>query len=129
MGGLLVEHALRTSESHSDIGLQQVEKQTCGIVFLGTPHQGSNLANPAYRVARVLKAARMRVNTANLEVLCRDSPVLNDLEDWFYKWLSRRRQRQALVHIASFVEDMAMAGDVMVNTWVLHVKPLLDNLS
>jgi hypothetical protein len=56
---------------------------THGIVFLGTPHQGSNHAETAIAVTRVVKYAYPWIKTHLLETLQQNSTILQDLADDF----------------------------------------------
>ncbi|KAJ4355425.1 uncharacterized protein N0V89_003441 [Didymosphaeria variabile] len=83
LGGLVVKRAIQDSADSSVAKLRRVEEATAGIVFLGTPHSGSDLAPFATAIGSLLKFFRKRVNDDLLSVLQRDSPVLLDLEKWF----------------------------------------------
>jgi hypothetical protein len=116
LGGLVVERALAISEAHPESYLQQVRQSTKGIIFLGTPHRGSGITGFAQSVAKIVQLVRKRLNTDILDVLKRDSAVLADVEDWFYKWLRRRADSSAAVKITSFHKELAMLGNIMVAT-------------
>lgn len=45
LGGLFTEHALSYSRNTAEKHLHQIERCTAGIVFLGVPHCGSDLAS------------------------------------------------------------------------------------
>jgi hypothetical protein len=111
----LVENALSISETHSESHLRAIEQSTCGIIFLGTPHRGSDLADFARTVAKVLKLTGKRVAADILDVLRRDSQVLAVVEDWFHKWLRRRSDGGRAVKITSFYEELSMPGNIIVS--------------
>lgn len=106
LGGLLVKRAIQLSQVHTDTSLRGVEQLTCGIIFLGTPHQGSALADMASIFARIISTiAKRHVTATNLQVLRTNSEATKDVEDWFYKWL-RHRDTRDRVHVASFYEEL-----------------------
>jgi hypothetical protein len=108
LGGLLVKRAIQVSQSHIDSSLRIVENLTCGIIFLGTPHQGSALADMASIIARIVSTlAENHATPTNLNVLRTNSEATRLVDDWFYKWLLQRFKSPSRVHIASFHEQLA----------------------
>ncbi|KAI9695703.1 MAG: hypothetical protein M1820_008466 [Bogoriella megaspora] len=108
LGGLVTERALQLSESNAEKHLTQIERNTLGIVFLGTPHTGSGLAPFATSVARALKRIGKGVNPDIVEILKHDSQLLAAVDDWFYQWLRRRKEQSSNdVHITCFWEELA----------------------
>ncbi|KAF3479854.1 WD40/YVTN repeat-like-containing domain [Arthroderma uncinatum] len=108
LGGLVVERALQLSSCPKEQHLGQIEKCTHGIVFLGTPHSGSDFAPFAKALAQTLRACGKRVNTNILETLKRDSETLLDVEDWFATWLRTRSKAQNPVNITCFFEELEL---------------------
>ena len=45
LGGLFVQRALLYSDESPDILYNEVVDSTAGVIFMGTPHRGSTLAN------------------------------------------------------------------------------------
>jgi hypothetical protein len=56
---------------------------TYGIIFLGTPHQGSSQAETALAFTKVVQYAYPGIKTNILEALRRTSTILEDLADEF----------------------------------------------
>jgi hypothetical protein len=56
---------------------------THGIIFLGTPHRGSDNANLAIKVASIAKMIYPGIQTQNIKSLQRNSSELQDLADNF----------------------------------------------
>ncbi|KAI9662268.1 MAG: hypothetical protein M1821_008435 [Bathelium mastoideum] len=109
LGGLVVERALQVSESNAEPYLCQIERCTHGILFLGTPHKGSDLAPFAASVARATGHLRNRVNHQILDMLKRESQMLADLDEWFYQWLRRRKEQTSNnVHVTCFWEELEL---------------------
>jgi hypothetical protein len=111
----VIERALQLSENSAEKHLHQIESCTHGIVFLGTPHSGSDFAPFAKAVAQSLKAIGKWVNTDILDILRRDSQTLLDVEDWFGHWLRRRSEIQKSVSITCFFEEyeLPLVGKVV----------------
>jgi hypothetical protein len=75
LGGLLVKQILRAS---ADLAprYQKISEMTRGVVFLATPHAGSNLSNFA-------QGLRLFRPTAAVKDLEAHNPYLQDLSDWY----------------------------------------------
>jgi hypothetical protein len=74
LGGLVVKQLLETSKTNADIRLEAIAKAARGVVFLATPHTGSNVATIASRLGIASKAV------AGLQT---DDPWLKNLDDWY----------------------------------------------
>ncbi|KAI1322975.1 hypothetical protein F5Y16DRAFT_385050 [Xylariaceae sp. FL0255] len=111
LGGLVAKRAISLSEIAADDHLKQIEKETIGIAFLGTPHRGSDLAPFTKAIANIVKASRKRINTDILEVLRRDSQVLAAVDDVFSNWLRKTTGR---FHLTCFFEELQFPGVGMV---------------
>ncbi len=82
---------------------------TAGVVFLGTPHRGSNRSAWA-TVAKNLNDAVLRNNDPRVvEALTRGSEVLERLQDTFSGLLQK-------ISIYSFMENMPVEGIGKVGT-------------
>jgi hypothetical protein len=88
LGGLVCEQALLVcSKAGSAMpSLFSILEATRGIVFMGTPHQGSRLASWGYTIAKDLKKVR-GVNRNIVKTLEVDSEVLRGVEEEFQKLL------------------------------------------
>ncbi|BAZ32751.1 hypothetical protein NIES4074_52580 [Cylindrospermum sp. NIES-4074] len=78
MGGLLVKYILRRAQSREYPNAESLVKRTKGIVFLSTPHIGSNLATFIDRLAFMLPSV-------NVRELRKNEPKLIELNNWFVK--------------------------------------------
>jgi hypothetical protein len=108
LGGLVVEKALSLSRSRSEAHLKQLEQYTIGIVFLGTPHHGSDLA--AWAVVCAKFVSRFKdTNLEILNVLKPESEVLRDTQDEFGQLLESRKYEDRKIHITCFYEELAMS--------------------
>ena len=87
---------------------------TKGIIFLGTPHRGSVLAEDALLLAVVTNLAlgftmanrRGSMDTSTLELLRKDKQQLNDISSDFLNCL----RQQPEIMIISFYETKTMVG-------------------
>jgi protein SERAC1 len=108
MGGLVCEQALLICHASTDERLSSILKSTFGIIFMGTPHQGSSLASWGSTLAKYLNVAR-RVNCENVKVLETSSPVLRTVEEEFQQMLLRHEHRDQ-IRIFCFYEEVAVTG-------------------
>ncbi|OJI82831.1 hypothetical protein ASPTUDRAFT_123533 [Aspergillus tubingensis CBS 134.48] len=83
-------------EHHKAICLAETDKQyrdilddTIGIIFLGTPHQGSNVSQFGAFIARLTWV--FGSSTILLKGLYRDNPHLSDLQERFMSVIRRRK--------------------------------------
>src|SRR4051794_30063408 len=69
--------------ARSDPRFEIIKTATFGIVFLGTPHRGSDATSMGQLVARLAKVAFYRPQTMLLDTLKRDSNELDTLSHQF----------------------------------------------
>lgn len=77
LGGLLVKQMFRTASDRKDQEWKNIVEKTRGIVFLATPHSGSNIANWVSYFDKILR------QTVSVKELKGSSPQLLDLNLWF----------------------------------------------
>jgi len=81
---------------------------TRGIVFLGTPHYGSGLAQWAERLAKAIGLLK-QTNPQILAVLESDSEVLARIQDSFYVMIrSRAQDKLPPIEITCFFEELPL---------------------
>jgi protein SERAC1 len=99
--------ALDRSDRVSDTlpHLARIFSSTRGIIFLGTPHRGSDISSLAKVVASIAKVAFQTVNEDLIRDLERDSQILDRIRDSFSRILNRRT-----FTVWSFVEELATIG-------------------
>lgn len=105
LGGLVTKKALCLSESSAEAHLNQVDRCTIAVAFLGTPHRGSELAPFAKGIVDILKLVNIRMNGNILEPLKRNSQVLADIEDSFSNWLRKKGSR---FDLTCFYEELGL---------------------
>ena len=118
LGGLVTKKALCLSQQTIYPHLEHLNRCSIGVVFLGTPHRGSNFAPFAASVANILKAGGKRVNKEILQLLSRDSEVLADVEESYAVWLRRNNDR---FDLTCFFEELELPAVGMVSS-LLHSR-------
>jgi len=93
LGGLLVKQMFRTARDRNDQEWKNIVEKTRGIVFLATPHSGSNIANWVSYIGKILR------KNVSVEELKGSSPQLLDLNIWF-----RERFRDLNVSVGVYFE-------------------------
>ena len=105
LGGLVVEAALSHSKHNDQEHLKQMELSTRGIIFLGVPHAGADLAGLATLVARMANTVKS-TNRDILKVLEPNSEMLNHVENQFQMILKHRQD----IPITCFYEELRVNG-------------------
>ncbi|OTB16252.1 hypothetical protein K445DRAFT_98102 [Daldinia sp. EC12] len=100
-GGIIVKHAI--SFAYSDSYFEDIKRNTAGIIFLGTPHQGSGASWFGKTLARLTSFSGS--NAMLLRLLSHGSPALLDLKrDFSTAITSIFHQKPLLVY--SFYETL-----------------------
>lgn len=105
LGGLVCEQALLIC-GEGETNLEKVFQSTLGIIFMGTPHSGADLANWGYKLATYLNVIR-RTNSSILGNLRQKSEVLTAVQQQFQQLL---RKPGVNVGIYCFFEEKAVTG-------------------
>ena len=113
LGGLVTEAALPSSKHSPFEHIRQIERNTVGIVFLGTPHLGADAAKWGAFVSRTLSAIR-KTNVKIIELLKPDSEMLEKIQKDFQSVLRQRIDAQQSIEITCFFEELPVkfAGEV-----------------
>lgn len=113
MGGLVCKQALLLSRGHPDAHFHDMADSLRGIVFMGTPHRGSWMANWGATPASVLSVFRP-TNVSLLDVLETESQFLEAAQDQFLSLLRRQLESGAGVEITCFFEELPSFGSMAV---------------
>lgn len=105
LGGLVCEQALLYCRE-GERNLEKVFQSTRGIIFMGTPHAGADLAKWGFKLAQYLDVGR-RTNSAILDPLRQKSDVLTAVQQQFQQLL---RKRGIEIYIYCFFEEKAVIG-------------------
>ncbi|MCJ1249500.1 hypothetical protein MMC30_006724 [Trapelia coarctata] len=80
LGGLVIKQALIRSAEYlahkQDANLDSIYQNTCGVIFFGTPHRGSDKAGQAHIIVDLAKLALRQPNAKLLRTLEEESDVL-----------------------------------------------------
>lgn len=111
------------SRKHPEKHLQQISSCTIGIVFLGTPHHGADLAAWAKfgtTIAKIIK----HTNTNIVSVLKPGSEMLARVQDEFHGLLRKRRDEESEIAITCFFEELPLhlVGKVNVTILACFIK-------
>lgn len=130
LGGVLVKQVLQFAHSLGPPRWRMVWEQTQAVIFLATPHVGSELADVCAALADVMRGANplaqliVRTSPA-VDNLKKDNPILRHLSDWFRD----QAQVQGIETIA-FAEGRPCMGKMVVsyssaNPQIPNVKPII----
>ncbi|KAH0552863.1 hypothetical protein GP486_006937 [Trichoglossum hirsutum] len=90
--------------------LRSILYSTRGILFLGTPHHGSGLAEWAEKLARSIGVLK-QINSEIIAVLRRDSEVLARIQGGFHAMIrSRNKDGLQPIEITCFYEELPLPG-------------------
>ncbi|SLM33794.1 nacht and ankyrin domain protein [Lasallia pustulata] len=107
LGGLVTQDCLFQSRSHPEKHLQQISSCTIGIVFLGTPHHGADLAAWAKFGSTIAKTIK-HVNSDIVSVLKPGSEILARVQDGFHGLLRLRRNEESEIAVTCFFEELPL---------------------
>src|SRR5205085_5011720 len=77
LGGLLVKQVLRHAHDYGNPDYKRIAEHTRAIVFLSTPHSGSNIADWLSHLRTLLRT------TVSVEELEAHHPRLRELNTWY----------------------------------------------
>jgi pimeloyl-ACP methyl ester carboxylesterase len=131
MGGLVVQNALDLSRSSPESHLNGLESNTAGLVFMGTPHFGSDAARWGRYYTNILGAIA-NPNQNIIGVLERNSEVLATIQNRFHGVLRLRQANEQPILITCFYEELASpvvgtvrSGSQPIRTFITHTRTRL----
>ena len=107
LGGLVTQDCLPLSRNDPEKHLQQISSCTIGIVFLGTPHHGADLAAWAKFGSDIAKIVK-HVNTDIVSLLKPRSEMLARVQAGFHGLLRRRKDEGLEIAITCFYEELPL---------------------
>ena len=122
LGGLVTEAVIYFSRHSPFEHIRQIEKNTVGIVFLGTPHLGADAAKWkafATRLISVIKHANVNI----VELLQPDSEMLAIVQKNFQGVLRNRLEEKRPVEISCFYEELGVGplGEVSIHDTIFNI--------
>jgi len=98
LGGLLVKQVLRHSDGVIPTRYRAVSKDVAGVLFIATPHIGSDLA-------KTLCGVMAAVTSNSLKQLTHGHDTLIELANWFGNWAGQRQ-----LCVGSYYETLKTKG-------------------
>lgn len=115
LGGLLIKQMLRHARDQKQQGWREIVGQTRGIVFLATPHSGSDLANWISYLSTIFR------KTVSVDELKTNSPQLLELNRWF-----RNNFRDLGINVHVYFEKYPTSGVLVVDA--TSADPGIENV-
>ena len=137
MGGLIIKHLLRQAREKADPDWHALSDASRAITFLGTPHQGSDLAKwkeyfsfllsawdflqtggvatgAIVTVKRGLKFLGIGNRQSHVQELHAHGKALGDLNDAFAQWLGASARNGSLLRVRNYYETLPVFKTVTV---------------
>jgi hypothetical protein len=105
LGGLVCKQAILMSRNNPESHLQDMFTSTKGIVFMGTPHTGSWMADWAKVPASALGIVKS-TNKSLLNVLETDDQLLESIQTAFLAMVRGLREEGRLLDVTCFFEEL-----------------------
>lgn len=109
LGGLVCKKAILLSRNNPEIHLQGIFHSLKGVIFMGTPHKGSWMADWAKIPASALGFVKS-TNTMLLDVLQRDSQLLESIQVDFLAMVRQLREEGRGLEVTCFFEELPVLG-------------------
>lgn len=107
LGGLVCKEAILLSRNNPEPHLRGLFDYTKGIVFMGTPHRGSWMADWAKIPASALGLAKS-TNKLLLEILETDNQLLGSIQIRFLSMIRELREAGRRLEVTCFFEELPM---------------------
>jgi hypothetical protein len=109
LGGLVCKKAILLSRDNRDAYFRSIFDWTRGIVFMGTPHKGSWMADwgkiPASALGLVKSSNKML-----LQILQTDDQLLMDIRDRFAEMIHKLGNEGRSIEVVCFFEELPLPG-------------------
>ncbi|KAH6650003.1 hypothetical protein F5144DRAFT_30163 [Chaetomium tenue] len=117
LGGLVCKKAILLSRNNPEVHLRGIFDCTKGIIFMGTPHKGSWMADWAKIPASALGLAKV-ANKSLLEILQTDSQLLESDQLEFWSMVRELREGGRRFEVTCAFEELPLpvVGKVVSNT-------------
>ena len=113
LGGLVCKEALLLSRNNPEPAFLNLYKCFKGIIFMGTPHRGSWMADWAKISASALSPFKS-VNKSLLEILQTNDQLLESIQVGFLSMIRQLRESGVPVGVTCFFEEQPLQGAGMV---------------
>ncbi|KAJ6439194.1 cytochrome P450 [Purpureocillium lavendulum] len=109
LGGLVCKEAVLLSRNNPEPHLRGLFDCTKGIVFMGTPHRGSWMADWAKIPASTLGIVKS-TNRFLLKILETDDAYLQSVQDRFWSMIRELQMAGRVIEVTCFFEELPVAG-------------------
>ncbi|KAI1169676.1 nb-arc and ankyrin domain-containing protein [Nemania sp. FL0916] len=109
LGGLVCKEAMLQSRNNPEQHLRDLFDNTVGIVFMGTPHKGSWMADWAKIPVHALGLLKS-TNKTLLDILHTDNQLLQSIQSKFLNMVRELRENGRLFEITCFFEELPLEG-------------------
>lgn len=109
LGGLVCKEAILQSRNHPELHLRGIFECVSGIIFMGTPHRGSWIADWAKIPVSALGPFKS-TNKKLLAVLETDDQFLESIQDRFLSMIRGLRESDRRVEVTCFFEELPLLG-------------------
>ncbi|KAI0971312.1 Alpha/Beta hydrolase protein [Xylaria arbuscula] len=111
LGGLVVKDALLSSRTSPEPHLRRILDSARALLFMGTPHYGTDLADIGQRLVGLAGLTAAKTNQKILGVLQRDSEVLSRIQKGFHELLrSQLQDGTRTLEITCCYEELPLMG-------------------
>ncbi|KAI8278876.1 hypothetical protein K4K60_005893 [Colletotrichum sp. SAR11_57] len=109
LGGLVCKEAVLLSRNHPEPHLRGIFDCTKGIVFMGTPHRGSWMADWARMPASALGIVKS-TSKSLLKILETDDKYLQSVQDRFWSMVREQQKAGRDLEVTCFFEELPLYG-------------------
>lgn len=107
LGGLVCKEAILLSRNNPEIHLKRIFDCTKGIIFMGTPHTGSWMADWAKVPAAALGIVKS-TNKSLLKILETDEQLLESIQISFLAMIRDLREKNRRLEVTCFFEELPL---------------------
>ncbi|KAH6635938.1 hypothetical protein F5144DRAFT_161070 [Chaetomium tenue] len=107
LGGLVCKKAILRSRDNPDRRLRDLFDSVRGIIFMGTPHKGSWMADWAKVPAGALGVVKS-VNKSLLQILQTENQLLEDVQITFWEMMRQQREGGRELEVVCFFEELGL---------------------
>ncbi|KAK9429092.1 bulb-type lectin domain-containing protein [Lipomyces doorenjongii] len=108
LGGLVCKRAILSSRNDPEVHLQSVFECIKGIIFMGTPHRGSWMADWA-KISSSALGLLKSTNTSLLSILQTNNELLQSVQGDFWKMIRGQRENGRRLEVTCFFEQKALS--------------------
>ncbi|KAH6615851.1 Alpha/Beta hydrolase protein [Chaetomium sp. MPI-SDFR-AT-0129] len=107
LGGLVCKKAILRSRNNPDQRLRELFDSFRGIIFMGTPHKGSWMADWVKIPAGALGVVKS-VNKSLLQILQTENQLLEDVQITFWEMMRQQRESGRELEVVCFFEELGL---------------------